>query len=40
LTHEKHNNEYVEKLARSFKELEDGKGIVMPLEQMAAMEHE
>jgi hypothetical protein len=40
LTREKHNNEYLKKLAKSFQELEDGKGIAMTLEQMAAMENE
>jgi hypothetical protein len=32
LTREKHNSKYVEKLTNSFKELEEGKGIVMTLE--------
>ncbi|MDR3336632.1 MAG: hypothetical protein LBT16_05450 [Treponema sp.] len=40
LTREKRNNEYLEKLTRAFRELEEGKGIVMTMEQMAALEHE
>jgi hypothetical protein len=40
LTREKHNREYMGKLARSFQELEEGKGIVMSMDQLAALEHE
>jgi hypothetical protein len=38
LIREKNNSGYLKKIERAFQDLEEGKGIVMTMEQMAACE--